>query len=578
MQKELLLEINRMRSIMELPTIQHKGEEIPILEAMNRLQILSEGILLSESLGGLGSVLDDIIEVLIKSGDDAIEGLFKNVDDIKIRLFKNSSGVNKLIDDLGLVLKGSNLDGEVGKKSLLTLLNNGRISDAVGDSWKGWVDSLDSEVLRKIIKVDGNDMELGEYLYKAQDDIEAGYRDLEKYLRDAVNDPKNTRFKSGDEFITDLKSSLDEDLSFLKNSDGENILYKNLEEVFDENLGVYKIPNRGVEIEKLADDIVDEIKVSGWNKAGKAFVNIMKWLKKIIGEAFQIVFKRSITRNRKAMTVIDAKGLPPITKKISKIFATAGNVIFSALQNTVEILTLWVRPLLKKLFTAVRKSGSKYETQTFRDISKMFSVVVFEVSSFISQLAIMIYFPKKLAKVMTITQAFTGNAGYLGKLAEGVKGASQILDDYLIDPVLRGLSGEELEKNEKMANEVTQNVLDGIENFSENGKKLKGLPDKLEQAQKCFKEKFGDFNMEEDDVTISDDFEVEGSEKLKEIVAAIRGGDKEKAKELMKKYTEGITSVWKTGGQLSDDIDAFLKLCESMETIEGEIMDGVTQM
>ncbi len=126
-----------------------------------------------------------------------------------------------------------------------------------------------------------------------------------------------------------------------------------------------------------------------------------------------------------------------------------------------------------------------------------------------------------------------------------------------------------------MKKEIEDEVDSVVESGSNSVEKIKKLPAKIKQAQDCLKEKFGDIDFETGNTKLADGMNSEGSAKMKAIADAINSGNYSEAKTLSNDYVKSIELTFGSMSKLDEDLDAFLKLCKEVKSLEAEVIDGI---
>lgn len=257
MEKNLLLEINKMRNLMGLSLIQEKINSIEkkqislnenkIISAEKSLTNLNENrILLNEQLiKGIKGIWDEISGIMGKTNVDG--KTFRELTNSIDELVMNGKTIQTAADNLK-AMHTSIVDGvsdlQVQKDKLVTFFENRNLSKSIEDSWTKEIDNLSDDVKNtEVPKVRaGFKVTLGELLEKHKKKMVELYEEFEDVIKDRIDDPKKYGINNAEDmnkFADDLEETLEEEMPFFKDASGENPIPSNVRKSYSpDNLSI----------------------------------------------------------------------------------------------------------------------------------------------------------------------------------------------------------------------------------------------------------------------------------------------------------------------------------------------------
>lgn len=368
MNKELILEIDRMRSIMGLSTY------------VNNISTIIENRLLVE--GVLSNVWDDIWKILKGMDAAVIRKSFGTVDIMIETIFKQDVFA-KIIDDISKIHAG---DAVASKKLLIEYIENGNISKAVGNAYENTIQRLGDDVLS--IKASDGRM-LGDILLEKQVAVVRAYENLEGALAVAVN--KGIReggFKSADELYDVLVRDFAGDLKFLDNIAGENVLFKQLADNWSPSI-IKFTPGSLASLSDITNNLgksISKISTLTWDMIVKYLKKLITWFAtkwKVYHTNIRAIYQESLT---KAEAKISAKYMKNVSTlgevaddnvlmdarligKIKGSIRASVQVLMDGISFFYELITVFAKRVVNFLYSLIRhiledpiyKVGTKME-------------------------------------------------------------------------------------------------------------------------------------------------------------------------------------------------------------------------
>ena len=570
MEKRLIIEdINRMRTIMGLDSILTKDDITKITKSMTNLVSLNES-LLTESVGkGILNVLETLLSQKKIPGIQALDGIVKSLDDFNIKISKGPKMVN-LITDLETVLKGMEVSPSTSSETFLSMLKNRKLSKAMSDSWGDFVDNLDSTIKDQELTFSFADrMDVGEYLYKVQDDIRKSYEDIEDYIAGVINNP--IKGDTGADLVKRIEQEIgDGGLGSLKNAEGENIFYKNIEDIYDDGVKNLKGKTSTKEGSKLVSDLLEDIKLNGFSKTSAALKKLFKWIGRTLKDIITEVWSTARRRIQNGFTKIDAKyATKPFLNKSAKTMRFVGEVSLAIAKMFWTSFGGFMRQVVGFFFKGIRDIPTN--NSTLLKIKKGAGATLEFIIATALELSYLFHNPEQLGNAMTFVEAFTGanNLLYyprktLDLLASGPQGIFAFIG--------RTFDPEGYNQNQKDAAKAVEEFAIAKEAFLDSFDPIGNTTDiykKMKAAKDCLESKMGVDVPEGKKLDAGKEMKNLQSEFVKTLVEKIEAGDVDGAKEVMKNEFLAWKNIQEDGlSSLNASLDEVLSLCKEMKVLE----------
>lgn len=570
MEKGLIIEdINRMRTIMGLDSIVTKDDITEIAKSMANLVRLNES-LLTESVGkGILNALETLLSQTRKPGLQALDGIVKSLDDFNIKISKGPKMVS-FIKDLETVLKGMEVDPSMTRETFLSLLNKRELSKAMSDSWGDFVDNLDSTIKEKeLVFGFSNRMDVGEYLYKVQDDIRKSYEDVEDYIAGIINNP--TKGDTGADLVKRIEQEIgDGGLGSLKNADGENIFYKNIEEIYDDGVKNLRGKTNTKEGSNLVSDLLEDIRLNGFSKTSAALIKLFKWIGRTLKELITEIWSTARKRIQMGFTKIDAKyATKPFMNKSAKTMRFVAEVLLAITKTFWTSFGGFMRQVVGFFFKGIRDMPTN--NSTLLKIKKGAGATLEFIIATALEINYLFHHPEQLGNAMTFVEAFTGanNLLYyprktLDLFASGPQGIFEFIG--------RTWDPEGYDQNQKDAAKAVEDFAKAKEAFFDSFDPIgngTNIYNKMKSAKECLESKMGVDVPEGKKLDAGKEIKNLQTEFAKTLVEKIEAGDVDGAKEVMKNEFLAWKNIQEDGlSSLNASLDEVLSLCKEMKVLE----------
>ena len=368
MEKKLILEINQMRNLMGLEPLSEIIDSVEKSFRSLNENTINKKLLVEYTIRpkNIKLIFDDIFKSADNISSSTIrKSLIDAFDGDLMKKFSNMVPFTSLRDELSEILGSINLglgNPQHQKNLLVEIFSDNKISKGVNDSFDDFIEGLDKEIRDFELK-DGVSVE--RFLREKQEDIVSAYELLEKETVGIIDNPSDFNIKNVedmDEFIADYKNTFGDDLTFLKDSSGDDLLIstmkntyspknipiKNLDEILDE------ADIDGDEFKRNLDDLDDAISS---NNAAK-FKKIIEKIYQLLIDGYSRLFDKLLYKNARIRRENWLQISQDITgygkdSKLYKYVLKPGvitlNKLFTAFKTVLDANITFVVPIMRKL-------------------------------------------------------------------------------------------------------------------------------------------------------------------------------------------------------------------------------------
>jgi hypothetical protein len=439
---------------------------------------------------------------LIKLGDDIsdinIAKRLKDVFDEDILLkFKNLDSFTNIRKDIQDIFNNANpgYGVQAQRDQLVKLLTDKKISQSVSDGFDGFIESLEKDI--RDFKIKGGET-VEDFLRKRQESITGLYEELEKETAEILGDPKShniTNQQQMDEFAKEFKSTFGDDLSFLKNDAGDDIITDTFKKTYDPD---------NINIKNVVDDVDLDAPTKNrlhfdQNKLNGILQKLYKWFMDKYNIIFnKFLYSNAYKRRQKWLTGAGNKiGKDSNWYKYGAKPAIIGfNKILTAFDTVLMANTTFLLPFIRsvrKIFASQSEFFVKYPK-----LSGWLDTIMGWVSSLV--IYVYSYFPiafwegdeERAEEARSNMAGVQTMMSWVGIDASGLTGMIDDLADWIsewpckIDPEECEKNKAELENLQNKLNDtkkIINNQANNLKTFSEE--KIKSLEENYKKAKEC---------------------------------------------------------------------------------------------